>query len=406
MSFSESLYAAAALLLVYGWVVYPALVGGVARVRRRRWTLSGAAEPAEGPPAVAILCSAHNEEAVIGGRIRNLQSLDYPADRLSILIGVDGSDDRTAEVSRSLASADSRIRVHAVSQRRGKAAMLKDLVALSREPVLVLTDANTAFRPGALRALVAPLRDPRVGGVSGRLILTPPPGSETREVEYWGWETRLKCAESVVDSCLGANGGIYAVRRERFWAGLPDNTIIDDFVIGMKVREQGDRMVFEPSAVATEEAPPSVRDEWGRRVRIGAGAFQALGLCRRCLSPRLGAFAWMFFSHKVLRWFTPHLVLLMLGVSAYLFHRDALARWPGHGWDDASMVTAEATLVLAGLVLIAAGAGGLVRRRVGPVARLVSGVRYLVVIQAAMFAGFLRFCRGNLSGAWRRTRRA
>ncbi len=405
LSQAEGAYALGVAMLAYGWGGYPLLVGVVARLRRRRWTRPAFEEPAEALPAAAILCSAHNEETVIAERIRNLQALDYPADRLSILVGVDGSDDRTAEIAQAFAAADSRIRIHAVAQRRGKAAMLKDLVAMSREPVLVLTDANTMFRPDALRALVLPLRDRRVGGVSGRLVLTPPPGAETREAAYWNWETQLKCAESGVDSCLGANGGIYAVRRERFWNALPDNTVIDDFVIGMKVREQGARMAFEPAAVATEEAPSRVRDEWVRRVRIGAGAFQALWLCRRCLSPQYGLFAWMFFSHKVLRWCTPHLLLGVLGVSLYLVYRDALSHWPGHGWDDTSLVVSSATLILAGIGLLAALLGGGAGGRAGRVARLLSGLRYLVVIQAALFVGFLRFCRGNLSGAWRRTRR-
>ena len=106
------------------------------------------------------------------------------------------------------------------------------------------------------------------------------------------------------------------IRTGLFWAEIPDNTIIDDFVIGMKVREQGYRMVYAPTAVAREELPETLDDEWRRRIRIGAGDYQALVLCRKCLLPRYGKFAWMFWSHKVARWFTPHLLLLLTISSA------------------------------------------------------------------------------------------
>src|SRR6185503_6079299 len=115
-----------------------------------------------------------------------------------------------------------------------------------------------------------------------------PSGGKTDESVYWKFETWLKTRESELDSCLGANGAIYAIRARLFWASIPPNTIIDDFVIGMKVREQGYRMLYEPRAIALEELPPEVAHEWKRRVRIGAGDYQAIRLCRACLSPSFG----------------------------------------------------------------------------------------------------------------------
>ena len=202
----------------------------------------------------------------------------------------------------------------------------------------------------------------------------------TDEPVYWNLETNLKSSESSWDSCLGANGAIYAMRPELFWAEIPDNTIIDDFVLGMKVREQGFRMVFEPTAVATEDLPTTVPDEWRRRVRIGAGAFQALTLCPACLSPRYGRFALFFWSHKVLRWFTPHLAVVV-GVLL-----------------SCQQLNNPTTLyLLVGILLFVLFTP--------PGRKALKLLAYFVTMQAALFVGSLKFCRGGLKGTWERTER-
>jgi cellulose synthase/poly-beta-1,6-N-acetylglucosamine synthase-like glycosyltransferase len=228
--------------------------------------------------------------------------------------------------------------------------------------------------------------------VCGRLVFEGG-ASAGRELDYWARENEWKSAESRADSCLGANGAIYAIRRELFWTGFPSDTVIDDFVIGMKVREQGRRMVYWGRAVAWEETPPGWAQEFRRRIRIGSGAFQAMGLCRRCLSPRYGRFAVMFAFHKVARWLTPLLILTLAGVAMV----QAIL-W-GRGWVN-------------GLILYGT-AGGLILAAVGGWARL-RGIRrltaiqawaYFCLVQAAFLCGFFRFIKGGLSGSWERTER-
>ena len=280
------------------------------------------------------------------------------------------------------------------------------------ERLLAFTDANSMFRSGALGALLRHFADPDVGGVCGRLQLVSPthpcddagtlsdkhthtPAYASPEGYYWNWENWLKQKESDVDSCLGANGAIYAIRRELFWSEIPDSTIVDDFVLGMKVRESGRRMIYEPGAVAEEDIP-MVSDEWDRRVRIGAGDYQALWLCRRCLVPRYGWFAWMFASHKAFRWFTPQILVLLFAASWLL------------AWSDTGGVPGiPRTLPLAGLSLVvAAGAVGAVASKFRWRAlRLFVLCDHFLTMQAALFVGFIRFCRGGLSGSWRRTPR-
>jgi poly-beta-1,6-N-acetyl-D-glucosamine synthase len=417
------------IILAYAWVVYPGLMLLVPRKK----TLKPAMVTEL--PSLAIIFSAHNEEKVIGARLANLTSLDYPYEHLTIYVGVDGCTDRTEAIARDWSLCDSRIHVFSRTPCQGKTAMLKKIVGelgspesgdrgqgsvwkkklvVSREFVpptslLVFTDANTMFERDSLRHLVAPFADRHVGGVCGRLVfvretvtdssaLSPDPGpgtasGGTNEPTYWNLETRMKEAESHLDSCLGANGAIYAIRCELFPGRIPDNVIIDDFVIGMKVREQGFRMVFEPTAVAREDLPESVRDEWRRRIRIGAGAYQALNLCRACLSPRFGIFSWAFWSHKVLRWFTPHLLCVLFGIIFWVLLQWIIAE---EGWVLNLTAVALAFAILGGLLMYDAWSR---------FTKLADLVYYFLAMQVALLVGFLRFCRGNLSGKWERTAR-
>lgn len=391
-------------LCVYAWLVFPLLL------RLTAWRGRASGPPAAAPAApvrhsVAVLFSAYNEERHIADRIRNLLAEAPAGHPYAIHVGVDASSDDTAVTAQRAAAGQPHVQVHAFTQRRGKVAVIKDLVRRCPADLLVFTDANTFFAAGTLDRLLAPFRDPAVGGVCGRLALVAalpaggvPPRAQTdagtEEGFYWRWETQLKRRESALDSCLGANGAIFAMRRELFWQELPDNTMVDDFVIGMKVREQGYRVVYEPAAVAVEELP-DIQHEWVRRVRIGAGDYQALTFCRRCLSPRFGWFAWCFWSHKVLRWFTPHAVLLLALCAA-------LALGVGHG-----LPQLLGALVLAGLGAFGGMAllGAFLRRVHAPAARVPLLFLHYVMMQAALFAGFLRFMSGNLSGQWTRTPR-
>jgi cellulose synthase/poly-beta-1,6-N-acetylglucosamine synthase-like glycosyltransferase len=425
-------------VLAYAWLAYPILLRVLSAGRKRPCFV-----PTDVLPDVVVIFSAHNEEAHIRERLRNIQELDYPSDRIRVLVGVDGGTDRTAEIAREMAARDSHIRVVAFLENRGKVAVLKDLVSsvtghLSlagsqiRDPppaasgadrpatLLVFTDANTMFRRDALRKLVAPFADGDVGGVCGRLVFADRPGPSGASAErgipdakpavptesvYWTWESAMKEMESCLDSCLGANGGIYAIRPGLFWQDVPSNTVIDDFVLGMKVREQGRRMIYAHDAVAEEEPPASLADEWRRRVRIGAGDFQALGLCRRCLLPRFGWFAWAFWSHKVLRWFTPH-----IGIAAaccVLWLGGRAANGIGSGAQAAGPPGLFWLVCLGGMTafVLCAVAGALMRNRNHRTSGVFRWCHYFVAINAAILAGFFRFCRGNLSGRWERTAR-
>jgi cellulose synthase/poly-beta-1,6-N-acetylglucosamine synthase-like glycosyltransferase len=400
---SVSLVLMAGGLLLYAWFLYPLIV---------HFAGSRHARPPVAPPdqtmnpaRVSVLFAAYNEEAVVGQRLDNLLSLPVSPENLHILVGVDGATDRTVEVVRAWEVKCSNIHLFGFPQRRGKMAVLKDLVkeaegfrnrnGQAQDEILVFTDANTMFRRDAVSLLLRHFADPRVGGVCGRLAFRRRE-TESSENSYWELEAGLKQKESLLDSCLGANGAIYAVRQELFPCDIPDNVVVDDFVIGMKIREKGFRMVFDPNAVAEEDLPPQ-RTEWGRRVRIGSGDYQALSLCWRCLLPRCGRFAWMFWSHKVLRWFTPHLVILLLAGSLWLV---------GHADLSVIRCLAAAILVTSAALFGCALAGRIAAQVNGRFLSALKLCDHFVTMQAALLVGFLRFSCGGLKGHWSRTPRS
>lgn len=314
--------------IVYTYVVYPLLLIAISSARQVRsdWQMLSrgrtrrVAEPGE-LPRVAVLVAAFNEERHIAQRVRNLLEQDYPADRLRIYVGSDASGDRTDEIVRTMAC--ERLRFVPFADRRGKASIINDLAAMADEDVLVLTDANTLFRENAVRQLVRHFESPEVGCVCGELRLLGA-GGENQDHIYWRYERLLKFFESRIGALLGANGGVYALRR-RDYAPIPPGTIVDDFWISMQVVERGYRCVYDPEAVATEGTPERIGDEFWRRVRIGMGNYQAFRRFFGLLDPRRGALAFTFLSHKCLRWFAPHFMVLALACNVALIGEGGYA---------------------------------------------------------------------------------
>jgi biofilm PGA synthesis N-glycosyltransferase PgaC len=370
------LFLVSAGAILYSYALYPLLLAVWPKRRHRPLP-----EPSEWP-SVSLLISVYNEEKHIVERIENLLALDYPADRMEIIIGSDGSTDRTNELVRKFG--DRRVKLHPFEQRGGKPSVLNRLVPQARGELLVFSDANAMFATDALRQLARHFADPQIGGVCGRLVLHGE-NSATDEGPYWKLETYLKTRESAIDSCLGANGAIYAVRKS-CWPGIPDNTFVDDFVIGMRVREQDVRVVYDRDAVATEELPQSVGHEMTRRIRIGAGDFQALFLCWRSLLLWRGFHSMAFWSHKVLRWFGPFFMV------AALISNVALLPHP------VFLVTMILQLLFYALALL----GQLTRARK---VALFSAPHYFVTINLALLLGFFRFITGTQQAAWKRTAR-
>lgn len=372
MSFALVIFIISAGVVVYSYALYPLLLAILPKRRTQP------AEPAEWP-TISVLLSVYNEEKHIVERMENMLALDYPSEKLEVLIGSDESTDRTDELVRRFD--DPRLKLHVFSPRGGKPGVLNRLAPLAHGELLVFTDANSMFDRLALKKMARHFTDPRIGGVCGKVILHGERHDET-EGPYWKLENYLKQRESDLDSCLGANGPIYAIRRQ-YWPRIPDNTFIDDFVIAMRVREQGRRVIYDAEALATEELTPTVGHEMTRRIRIGAGDFQALFLCWRSLLPWRGFYSFAFWSHKVLRWFAPFFMVAAFAANLWLLPQPLFV----------------ATLVMQVLFYSLAAAGMVVRHRVFSVPH------YFVSINLALLLGFFRFLTRSQQAAWKRTAR-
>jgi cellulose synthase/poly-beta-1,6-N-acetylglucosamine synthase-like glycosyltransferase len=301
----------------YVLVGYAVLLLLIAPLVRRR--------PAERQlPRVSLIIPAHNEARVIRAKLENALSLDYPPDRLEIILASDGSSDETVEIAREFVSRG--VQVLAFEKRRGKASVLNDAAASATGEYLCLCDANVIFAPDALQWLLGAFTDSRVGACTGTVRLASHDSNFGEgEAFYYRLERRLQCAESQVGSLIGVDGGMYAIRRDLFPV-LPSDTILDDFVISMAVLNRGFRIVYEPRAVADESATPVAAQEWRRRVRLAAGATQTLK--RGCWPPlRQPVHLWQYLSHKALRWLTPWLMLVVLVASAALWPYGAFYRF-------------------------------------------------------------------------------
>lgn len=337
-------------------------------------------------PEVAIVISAFNEERHIAQRIENILALDYPADKLRAYIGSDGSRDRTNEIMARFD--DPRIKSFAFVQNRGKANVLNDLVSRTTEPIVMFSDANTFFRPDAVKQLVACFSDGRVGGATGELRLLGT-GGDNQDSLYWRIEQFLKFFEARIGALLGANGAIYAIRRE-YWKPLAPDTICDDFCVAMNVSAAGKRVVYEPRAWAEEDTPERIGEEYKRRVRIGIGNFQALMRHPEYLLRTSAATSFAYVSHKVLRWIAPHLLLLALLASAILGIDSEL--WAGF-----------AVLQLVSY-LIAAFALKLTNKGVR-LPKLIKLVAFLFALNWAFLVASFKYATKRYSGAWGRSSR-
>ena len=309
-------------LLAYVYVGYPLVAWVRAATRAKSLTRT----PYE--PFVTVVVVAYNEAERIERRIENLLSLDYPRRKLEILIASDGSTDGTDV--RAAWFDRMGVRVRAFSTRRGKAAVLNDVVPSARGEIVVLADARQRFDSEALRALVADFGDSQVGAVSGELVIRSR-ASESRSTIaagasfYWRYETFIRRNESRANSTVGATGAVYAIRRGLF-ERIPDDTLLDDVLIPMNIVRHGFRVVFEPRARAYDLAVASPRQEFVRKVRTIAGMFQLFARERWLFNPFRNHVWFETLSHKGLRLLTPLLHAVVL------FANMGLTSMPSYRW--------------------------------------------------------------------------
>ena len=332
-------------------------------------------------PSVCLFIAANDEESVIEAKLRNALALDYPADRLEIVVASDGSVDRTNAIVQAFAP---RVRLLELSPRRGKIAAINEGMRRVDADIVVFSDANTFLDRSAMRALVANFADPQVGAVSGDVVLIGERAALGRSEDlYYLYERWLQQAESEIGSMIGVDGALYAIRRRLFVPPAAD-TILDDMAIPMAVVRFGYRIVFEPLARAQEQGSDTAKEEFARKSRVVAGAVQFLTRGDSALPVRWPQVMVSLVSHKGLRWLTPAFAALAFFASVDLAGSSRL-------------YTVAALVQLAVLVVGVAGCVPLLRR-----ASLVALAHYFFLVQAAAAVGFMRGLAGKQSVLWRR----
>lgn len=306
----EALFWIVIALVAYVYVGYPLFL----LLIRLTGVKEVATDSAE--PLVTLVISAFNEERVISTKLRNSVELNYPRDRLEIIVVSDASTDRTDE--RVAAFAGSAVSLIRMPDRAGKTIGLNEAVRRATGEVIVFSDANAIYDREALRMLVRNFGDPSVGAVVGRSCYTDPSNeADRRESSYWDYEVLLKSLESQTGSVVGGDGAIYAVRRSCYAPMAGD--ALSDFVNPLQVVQQGYRCVYEPGAFSTEDSAGRFDREFKRKVRIVNRAWRATMNMKTMLNPfKYGLFSLKLISHKLLRWLVPVLLLALFGTNLLL----------------------------------------------------------------------------------------
>ena len=374
----------AATLIAYSYIGYPVWLW-----LRSRWSPRPVRRNTAAAPAVSAVMVVRNEEAVIAGKLENLLSLDYPEDKLEVVVVSDGSSDRTPAILAdyagdsalpgAAAGSPSRVRTLMKPSSLGKAAGLNDAIQLATGEVLLFTDARQPIESGALRLLVENFADPDVGAASGALMLGDPANGETgkRMGLYWRIEKKIRELESASGSVAGATGALYCARRKLLVASpLPTDTILDDVLLPMQIVRQGFRVVFDSRARAWDSPDLGEGREFSRKVRTLSGNYQLLQLAPWLLSSE-NPIRFEFVSHKLSRLAVPFALMALLIASLFLrqpFYRAAL---------------------VAQLAFYALSLAALADLKTGPLARIADPARTFVVLNSAAMVAFINFITGR-----------
>ena len=380
---AEVIFISSLLLAAYTYVGYPVVLFALSRllgrdVRKRDIT-----------PRVSVIIAAYNEESDIEAKLENTLALDYPKDKLEIIVASDCSSDRTDEIVRSFG--DRGVILHRRPERLGKTSAQNHAVEVSTGEVLLFSDATTMYEPDTLSKIVRSFADTEVGCVTGNVVYVDRASTAVGKGlrSYWGYEFFLKKNESLLCSLIGVCGCLYAVRRSAYVRLARDMS--SDFVIASEIYLQGLRSVYDPEAVSSEDTNNRAKDEFRMRVRIIEQTMSALHRYSEVLNPlRHGLYAFQMISHKVMRYAVPVLMALILVSNLFLMNSGALYYY---------------ALIGQGLFYAAALAGWIgdsLGLRLGPLAI----PYYFVLSNVAVMVAFVKFVRGEAHVVWQPLRAA
>lgn len=269
-------------------------------------------------PEVTLLVAAYNEEEVVAEKMANTQAIDYPEEKLKLLWVTDGSNDRTND----MLAAYKRVKVLHTPERRGKTAALNRAIDYVKTPIVVFTDANTMINSEAVKEIIRQFADPKVGCVAGekRIAAKEKDGAAGGgEGLYWKYESALKRLDGRLYSAMGAAGELFAIRRELF-EKMENDTLLDDFILSMRIVERGYKIAYCAEAYAIEDGSANMKEEQKRKIRIAAGGLQSIWRLRPLMNIfKHGIVSFQYVSHRVMRWsITPIALFALLPLNVAL----------------------------------------------------------------------------------------
>lgn len=338
-------------------------------------------------PTVTYLITAYNEEKSIAAKIEQVLTLDYPRDKLNILVASDGSTDRTDEIVRKFS--DRGVKLVRVEGRVGKTETQNQAVKQATGEIIIFSDATTFYEHSAIRNIVRNYADPDVGAVSGRYEYRNPTGASigVGSILFWSYENLIKTLQTRIRTISGACGCIYSIRRS-LYAPLPAD-IISDLCEPLKILEQGYRIVFEPEAIAFEETTGHTKEEFSMRVRVATRGMRGLIYMRALFNPfRFGFVSFQLFSHKVMRWCVPLFAVVLLAANAFLL---------GHWFYN--------TVFVLQLLFYGAAVVAYLMERAHVTFKPLTIPLYFVTVNLAAVVAMIRVWRGYKAVTWETVRR-
>ncbi len=309
-------------LLFYSYFIFPVLLRFISKRKQR---LQAALPELTRFPFVSVIVSAYNEQNHIGKKLSNILNTNYPSDKLEIIVGSDGSNDKTNEIILQFAEKCSFIKPLIFNERRGKSAIINDCAAVATGNVFILTDAKASFDNNTISNLIKNFQNPKIG-IAGATIINKNAsckGIAHQESTFMSQEIRVKYDEGVAfGCCVGIYGACYAIRKELI-PTVPPHFAVDDFYISMKVLEKGHHVILDVNSICFENVTSNIAEEFRRKVRIGVGNIQNLQKFSHLLF-RFNPLSFCFFSHKVIRWLGPFFLIAMLILNIFLWDNGLL----------------------------------------------------------------------------------
>ncbi|MES2329346.1 MAG: glycosyltransferase family 2 protein [Bacteroidota bacterium] len=386
----QTIFLIAIIIAFYTYIGYPVLVYLVAGLIR--WMRSAEHQSKEVfTPSITLIVTAYNEETCIEEKIHNSLALNYPAGLLHFIFVTDGSTDDTPGIIAKYPQ----IKLLHAPARSGKTAAIQRAMQEVRTELVVFTDANTILNQDALLYIVPHYTQEKTGAVAGekRIDISKVTDAVSGEGFYWRYESIVKRSESTIYSVVGAAGELFSIRTA-LYEPVPADTLVDDFMISMKIAAKGYRIKYEPRAFATETASASVSEERKRKVRIAAGGIQSMLRLPNLLLPLPQPLLWIsYISHRILRWIiTPYLLVLAFILNIVLAWQDGMVSFTG------------LLLIIQLLFYMSAFAGYLFRRREMRF-RLFFAPYYFCLMNYGMIEGLVYYLFGKQTVIWEKAAR-